>query len=125
MPKIEQHQVPDTLTLEERAELALNALIGVADEDYEYIPFFNGNFKAKPAYMTHGNWDFGSSHGRLVDAVILARAMTGSDFGADVEMHYRRNLLSFFGKTALITGAIRLLRISLRSIWPNLWKVPA
>ena len=30
MPKIEQHQVPDTLTLEERAELALNALIGVA-----------------------------------------------------------------------------------------------
>jgi len=101
MPKIEQHQVPDTLTLEERAELALNALIGVADEDYEYIPFFNGNFKAKPAYMTHGNWDFGSSHGRLVDAVILARAMTGSDFGADVEMHYRRNLLSFFRKDGL------------------------
>ena len=96
MVKLEQHRLPDTLILEERAEAALNALIGVADEDYEYIPFFNGNFKARPAYMTHGNWDFGSSHGRLVDAIILARAMTGSDYGFEIEQHYRRNLLSFF-----------------------------
>lgn len=96
MSKIIQKQIPDTLTLEDRADLALNALIGVADEDHEYIPFFNGNFKARPAYMTHGNWDFGSSHGRLVDAIILARTMSGNDLGTDIEAHYRKNLLNFF-----------------------------
>ena len=94
-------EMPDTLFLEERAQIALNALIGVADEDYGYIPFFNGNFKAKPAYMTHGNWDFGSSHGRLVDAIILARAMTGSTYGEEIEKYYRRNLLSFFKEDGL------------------------
>lgn len=93
--------LPDTLLLEERAEIALNALIGVADEDYEYIPFFNGNFKARPAYMTHGNWDFGSSHGRLVDAIVLARTMSGSDYGTEIEGYYRRNLMSFFRKDGL------------------------
>lgn len=93
--------IPDTLLLEERAEIALNALIGVADEDYEYIPFFNADFKAKPAYMVHGNWDFGSSHGRLVDAIVLARCMTGSTMGEDVEGYYRRNLLSFFREDGL------------------------
>ena len=46
-------KLPDTLLLR-KGELP-HALIGVADEDYEYIPFFNGNFKARPAYMTHGN----------------------------------------------------------------------
>ncbi|PHV70448.1 hypothetical protein CS063_10160 [Sporanaerobium hydrogeniformans] len=93
--------VPDTLMLEERAEVALNAMINVADEDYEYIPFFMANFKAKPAYMMHGNWDYGSSHGRLVDSIVLAREMTGSDLGKQVEMRYRENLLSFFREDGL------------------------
>ena len=94
-------RVPDTLTLEENAELALNALIGVADEDYDHIPFFNGNFLEKPASMQHGNWDYGSSHGRLIDALILARRMTGSKVGEAVEHAYRRNLLTFIGAKGL------------------------
>ena len=93
--------VPDTLRLEERAEIALNAMINVADEDYNYIPFFSGNFKSKPAYMMHGNWDFGSSHGRLIDSIILARQMTGSELGKDIEVHYRKNFLSFFREDGL------------------------
>lgn len=101
MSKLDKRQIPDTLTLEERAEVALNALIGVADEDYEYIPFFNGNFKARPAYMTHGNWDFGSSHGRLIDAIILARVMSENEMGKDIEEHYRNNLMSYFREDGL------------------------
>ncbi len=96
MEERDKSLIPDTLTLEGRAGIALNALIGVADEDDEYIPFFNGNFKEKPAFMTHGNWDYGSSHGRLVDAVILARYMSGDGMGADIEAHYRKNLMGFF-----------------------------
>lgn len=101
MSDMNKNRIPDTLLLEERAAIAMNALVGVADEDYEHIPFFNGNFKDEPAYMTHGNWDFGSSHGRLVDAMALVRCMTGTTFGEDIERIYRKNLMSYFRKDGL------------------------
>ncbi|MGG1553413.1 hypothetical protein [Paenibacillus ferrarius] len=88
--------IPDTLLLEERAAYALNAMVGMADEDFDGIPFFSANLNHKPAYMKHGDWDFGSSHGRMVDAMILARLMSGSAYGKEVEERYRANLLSFF-----------------------------
>ncbi|MBW7460438.1 hypothetical protein K0U00_40885, partial [Paenibacillus sepulcri] len=101
MSQPSQHQIPDTLLLEERARHVLNAIIGMADEDYNYIPFFNADFVSKPAFMTHGDWDYGSSHGRLIDSVTLARHMTGEMFGEDVERHYKENLLSFFKEDGL------------------------
>ena len=93
--------VPDTLTLEERAAVAVNALIGMADDAHDGIPFFSGNLLARPAYLSHGDWDYGSSHGRFVDALILARHMCGAGDGAEVEQRYRRNLLAFFGADGL------------------------
>lgn len=94
-------EIPDTLMLEDRAKYVLNSIIRMADEDQNYIPFFNANLAAKPAFMTHGDWDFGSSHGRLIDALILARHMTGKTEGKDVEQHYKKNLLSFFKEDGL------------------------
>lgn len=92
---------PDTLNLEDRALAAMNAIVGVADEDYGFIPYFSGFLTSDPAWMSHGNWDLGSSHGRLVDALVLARSMTGTDFGLETEQHYRDNLLSFFHRDGL------------------------
>lgn len=89
-------QIPDTLMLEERAAHALNAMVGMADEDFGHIPFFAANLMAKPAFVTHGDWDYGSSHGRMIDGMILARHMSGATFGREVEERYRANLLSFF-----------------------------
>ncbi len=94
----EQRRVPATLDLAERAHIALNAMLNVADDDYEGIPFFSGFLQSgpdSPAWMSHGNWDFGSSHGRLVDSIQLVRAMTGATEGRDVEKQYQKNLLSF------------------------------
>lgn len=34
-----KHLIPDTLMLEERAAHAINAMIGMADRDHNYIPF--------------------------------------------------------------------------------------
>ncbi|MBB6733236.1 hypothetical protein [Cohnella zeiphila] len=96
-----KRQIPDTLLLEERAGLALNAMKGMADEDYGGIPFFAANLMVEPAHLTHGDWDFGSSHGRMVDGMILARHMSGSTEGEDVERRYRENLLSFFKEDGL------------------------
>ncbi|WP_199614064.1 glycoside hydrolase family protein [Paenibacillus alkalitolerans] len=93
--------VPDTLLLEERAGFALNAMIGFADTEFGGIPFFAGNLMEKPAFLTHGDWDYGSSHGRLVDAMCLARHMSGLEDGRDVEEQYRKNLLSFFKEDGL------------------------
>ncbi|MZQ83695.1 hypothetical protein GQF01_16400 [Paenibacillus sp. 5J-6] len=88
--------IPDTLMLEERAAHAINAMIGMADRDHNYIPFFAADLMHKPAFMTHGDWDYGSSHGRMIDGLILARHMSGEEFGKEVEERYRANLLSFF-----------------------------
>ncbi len=97
----EQLTRPDTLNLADSAQLALNAMIGVADEDKGGIPFFSGFFAADPAWMSHGNWDYGSSHGRLIDAMTLVRAMTGTDKGIETENQYKANFLSFFHQDGL------------------------
>ncbi|XID90581.1 hypothetical protein ACF3MZ_18790 [Paenibacillaceae bacterium WGS1546] len=95
-------QIPDTLMLEERAKHAINAMIGMADEDYGYIPFFAANLKHEPAFVTHGDWDYGSSHGRMIDGLVLARHMSGeAEWGKEVEERYRANLLSFFKEDGL------------------------
>jgi hypothetical protein len=95
-----EKMVPDTLLLEERGGIAANALVGLADEDYEHIPFFSGYLIGKPAWMSHGNW-FCGLNGRLVDALVRARCMSGTRQGLDVEEHYRENLLRFFREDGL------------------------
>ena len=73
--------IPATLLLEERAALAMNAVTGLADDDLDGIPFFSANLLARPARLDHGDWDYGSSHGRLTDAILLTRQMTGGKDG--------------------------------------------
>ncbi|MBE1441977.1 hypothetical protein [Paenibacillus sp. OAS669] len=101
MSTSEIKQIPDTLMLEERAGHVLGAILGMADEDHGYIPFFAANLMEQPAFLTHGDWDYGSSHGRLIDALILARHMTGDERGKDIEAKYRENFLSFFKEDGL------------------------
>ncbi|GHV26931.1 hypothetical protein FACS18948_3480 [Clostridia bacterium] len=89
---------PGTLNLADRARLALNSMISVSDEDYDGIPFFSGHLRSdaeNPAWISHGNWDYGSSHGRLIDSIAIVREMTGTTDGRDIEDIYKRNLLSF------------------------------
>ncbi|MCL2035244.1 MAG: glycoside hydrolase family 127 protein [Oscillospiraceae bacterium] len=99
-----ERQMPDTLDLAQRAKLAFNAMLNVADDDCGGIPFFSGFLQSdeeNPAWMSHGNWDYGSSHGRLVDTIALVRSMTGTSEGEEVEERYRRNLLSFIHENGL------------------------
>jgi hypothetical protein len=94
--------IPATLLLEERAALAMNAVTGLADEDLDGIPFFSANLLARPARLDHGDWDYGSSHGRLTDATLLARQMTGGDPRWDaVAERYRQTLFDLLGDDGL------------------------
>ena len=103
MSIIKNNGVPVTLDLADRAHIALNAMMGVADEEKGFIPFFSGFFASDPAWMSHGNWDYGSSHGRLVDSMTLVRAMTGTTEGVEIEKHYKENLLTFLKRMDLAT----------------------
>jgi DUF1680 family protein len=96
--------IPVTLLLEERASIAMNAVTGLADDDLGGIPFFSANLLARPARLEHGDWDYGSSHGRLTDAILLARQMTGGGWDEDTEAvadAYRKRLLDLLGEDGL------------------------
>jgi hypothetical protein len=64
-------------------------------------PFFSANLAARPAYLRHGDWDYGSSHGRLTDALLLARHMSGDDSYVEVERLLKERLVSFFAEDGL------------------------
>ncbi|MCF6470582.1 hypothetical protein FAF44_19580 [Nonomuraea sp. MG754425] len=98
---MEMPEIPDTVLLEERAELAMNAVAGLPDADMSGIPYFSADLLARPAVLRHGDWDWGSSHGRLLDACLLARQMTGQDTWREVEEGFRTRLAGFFGADGL------------------------
>ncbi len=99
--RIRHGEVPDTLVLEDRAALAFNALEGCVDRDHDSIPYMFVDLLSKPATMSHSCWDYGSSTGRLVDSLVLARAMTGNSEASEVEQALRGNLLSFLHEDGL------------------------
>ncbi|MFC5805035.1 beta-L-arabinofuranosidase domain-containing protein [Streptomyces formicae] len=93
--------IPATLLLEDRAEQAMNAVVGLADPDLGHIPFFSADLLAEPATLVHGDWDYGSSHGRLTDACILARHMTGKSWWSQTEERYKATLLDLLAEDGL------------------------
>ncbi|WP_326794160.1 glycoside hydrolase family 127 protein [Streptomyces sp. NBC_01808] len=93
--------IPATLLLEERAEQAMNAVTGLADPDLGHIPFFSADLLAEPAVLRHGDWDYGSSHGRLTDACVLARHMTGASWWRETEERYKSTLLGLLADDGL------------------------
>lgn len=53
----EKEAFPDTLILEERAKIILNALCGCVDEKQDYIPYMVANLLSSPAIMAHSPWN--------------------------------------------------------------------
>ncbi len=93
--------IPATLLLEERAEQAMNAVTGLADSDLDGIPFFSADLLAEPASLHHGDYDYGSSHGRLTDACLLARQMSGESWWRETEERYKSTLLALLAEDGL------------------------
>lgn len=93
--------VPDTLLLEDRARIALNTLTRYVDENDDYRPYMTADLVSEPASLAHSGWDYGSSVGRLVSSITLAREMTGDTRGEDVERRLRERLLDMFAEDGL------------------------
>lgn len=92
--------IPATLLLEERSAMALNAVAGLADPTSDR-PFFTADLTSHPAWLRHSNWDYGSLHGRLVDACILGRRMSGCADYQEAEKGYKEGLLRWLGEDGL------------------------
>ena len=94
--------VPDTLNLEESAALAINCLTRNVDLALNCTPYFAASLiDEPPALIHHYYWDYCCGTGQAVDALILARHMTGSTFNADVDEKLKNRVLSFIGDKGL------------------------
>lgn len=65
--------------------------------------YFLAKFKTNYTFwnIQHSSWDYGSSHGRLIDAIALIREMTEDKFGKEAEEQCKLNFISFFGSDGL------------------------
>ncbi len=86
--------VPKTLDLAERAKLAVHGLTRFLDENDQYSTYGHGFFSTIPAFMVH---DHGQSQnwGKIVDALVLAREMSGSTLNLDIELASLNGMMNY------------------------------
>ena len=77
--------VPDTLDLTDRAVLGINGLLGTADPERDYEPYFLSFFASKPQYMTHWSSMVSGVFPKYLEALALLRGMSGSDLRQEQE----------------------------------------
>ena len=90
------------LDLEERAELALNALTRNVDPALRYTPYFDCRLELDPPVLSHHPyWDHCDGTGRALSALLLAREMTGSGYRSEIDAHLERLVASYQGAQGL------------------------
>lgn len=95
---------PDTLNLEGHASLALNFLTRNLDSprsSFPYRPSLYGRLDYEPPRSYHHFEDHQDMAGRMLDAIILARQMTGSTLNAEVDEKLESMLLSYIWEDGL------------------------
>jgi hypothetical protein len=77
---------PDTLFLPDRARLAINCLTRCLNPAKNDLPYCVIDLTCQPPRMRHSQFDFSDHTSRVIDALLLAQAMTGSaDGNAQIE----------------------------------------
>ena len=79
-----QVEMPDTLDLVERAELALNGLGGTLDPERDYEMYFFVRFRANPPYMLHMGYD-PENEPKYLESFPMMRTMSGTDTYLEAE----------------------------------------
>lgn len=127
---------PDTIFLPDRARLAINCLNGCLNPKHHHLPFCLTDLTGNPPRMAHTQFDWSDHTSRVIDALLLAKAMTGDaaagrhlpaltelfdqGFAADglhytpdnpwsfrhANMHYQRSVLNALLSLALVEGSV-------------------
>ncbi len=95
--------VPDTLDLAERAKLAINALIGQIEPKFDYECWWRMHL-VPLSIDPHPNQWF-DQNTRTLWALALLRAVTGSDYGLDLEQKMRKSMLARTSEDGLYFNA--------------------
>ena len=75
--------VPDTLDLQERAQLAVNGLTGPTDPDKDHLLYFNASFRTNPPQMWHRGSDICQT--KFEESLPLMRLASGSGLNDHVD----------------------------------------
>jgi hypothetical protein len=77
--------VPDTLDLQPRAELVLQAMTNCTDPEADFAPYDSMNIWANPPVLHSTTM----ANGKYMEAAALLRHMTGSEFNQHVDQSWR------------------------------------
>jgi hypothetical protein len=110
-----ESQVPDTLDLADRASLAIEGMTQFLDPRDDYSEFCHGYFSTNPPFMVHAqgqnqNW------GKVVEGLILARQMCGSDEHLETELNSIHGMLRYAPAKMRESHPVPLARITLALI---------
>jgi hypothetical protein len=97
-----EDEIPDTLDIAHRADLAINALTGITDADAEYEVYWQTELFRNPAVMMHDHNDWVQSVEGFMEALPLLRIATGSSLNAQVDPVWMQVLLKSIGPDGLI-----------------------
>ena len=93
--------LPDTIFLPDRARLAINALLGCLNSDKGQLPYCLTDLTGSPPRMAHTQFDYSDHTARVIDALLLARSLTGSQEGDNQLSSLERLLFEGFGSDGL------------------------
>lgn len=87
--------------LENRAQLAINSLTRLLDPERNYQPYFIARYDEEPVTACHRIYDYADATGRFVDALGLARLMSGSDDNREIDEKLEAFLISLIEEDGL------------------------
>ena len=93
--------MPDTIFLPDRARLAINCLTGCLDPGKDFLPYCLMDLTGSPPRMAHTQFDYSDHTARVIDALLLARALSGSQDGAKELEALETLLFKGFGEDGL------------------------
>ena len=76
--------------LPHRASLAIHCLTSFLDERQDHLPYFTVFYGAQPPLALHIRWDYGDCIGRYIEALKLARLMSGDAEGEHIDAALQR-----------------------------------
>jgi len=97
--------VPDTLDIQERAALGINALTEQTDPDADYEIYGDSLFSSNPPVMVHDEAD--NCQPKWEEALVLCRLISGSRQNMHVEEKWLEALLRMQGPDGLLYWPVR------------------
>lgn len=96
--RTEKKARPDTFDIPRRTDLCLRHLIELCDKRHNYVTYIGATLGEDPPHFVHHRLGWTEALPYPIYGMVVARNITGSMDGADVQMGQRRLLLSNFNE---------------------------